>query len=1104
MNDGENPNNPNNTGGEVLAPWDPMNATGPNNLDPAQAAAWRERERRQRTIRLLMMFLLMLLLMDSEEAAGRKRNETRQKLREREQRKSRHLSTEVFGARAAQERRLQRLTQQHPRYASLTEKNHGKDVPMEVFSWAGQHAEMVKDEFVGNPDSKEVPQEEKKDPEDKNEFFHYPWNATGFYRGEWIREGATKEEEEVEDATAATAKETKATTAPETGESSKEEAVAKNSIPVQYVDTEPLETEMRQAMKKREEQIGVALLPPGKEALLRHDLNNLTLYDWSRFAVTPPTKGADHYFMHATDNDNDNEAESEENSNDDSSDDETAPVTNPSLATSTVTLTKPSGRAAFQLFSRPIPGMQEISLVDGFLKLYDSNMLGYSTHKDILLRVRGVLIHGIGRVSLVANADPGRSVLVLGDEHDAERSDDTTTDAAALENEVLLEQRRRRLEETLEGLDTRSGVSNPSSSVPVDQIRDDAIALYGSQKEDKEDENIPNKRNIQFKFESFPDFSSLFAGYASKPEQAGTLSGHRRQLTKVAMPEAKESGKKNVAEKLAPPGRIDTLSDVVFPYPFVFDDENGTIRNTKTAAARKMPPREQLLEANAGVCEFEVTMDTKEEQWTLGDWRKLVERRVKEAMNLNPANKPLEAENEDSEDTNGKKGDKDHRLSYPSSSKSIKSSRQHHTRKPIQDEALVMTMVGSITSPNCDFSANLNVTALRTDWEHTTTKAINYSFYMMLTCLLQIMVLLRQLLHTQARSAATRVSLLCIGWQTMIDAMLCLGHIYLSLAIKPLFTAFASVAFFKWLIFCFIEMKYWTLIVQARNSNNGGNTTEQLRRQVAMLHCRFYAALFGAKVLFSCIGEHHRIIFALALYSFWVPQIVQNVITEAKRPLHNWYIYGMSVSRLVAPLYFFAAPQNFLKEVYPESPTDPLMCELLVLWVGIQTAILIGQGKYGARFMIPARFLPPKFDYSRPIPSSLLPPGVSQEEEPELPSRNARKPGVASSSSQEMHPLVPADTLVVRDRRTTARNRIRGSLNRQENSMVSETVVNDTNSDSDCETLDCVICYNSIDVQNRRGYMLAPCDHIFHKDCLVQWMDVKMECPICRTELPSL
>lgn len=53
-------------------------------------------------------------------------------------------------------------------------------------------------------------------------------------------------------------------------------------------------------------------------------------------------------------------------------------------------------------------------------------------------------------------------------------------------------------------------------------------------------------------------------------------------------------------------------------------------------------------------------------------------------------------------------------------------------------------------------------------------------------------------------------------------------------------------------------------------------------------------------------------------------------------------------------------------------------------------------------------------------------------------------------------------------------------------------------------TVDCVICYNDIDIGDRMEYMIAPCNHIFHRECLTQWMDVKMECPVCRTNLPAL
>ena len=46
------------------------------------------------------------------------------------------------------------------------------------------------------------------------------------------------------------------------------------------------------------------------------------------------------------------------------------------------------------------------------------------------------------------------------------------------------------------------------------------------------------------------------------------------------------------------------------------------------------------------------------------------------------------------------------------------------------EQAWVMTINGTIVSPNCNFAASVDTTAIRTDWETTTGKAVNYSFYM--------------------------------------------------------------------------------------------------------------------------------------------------------------------------------------------------------------------------------------------------------------------------------------------------------------------------------------------------------------------------------------
>lgn len=51
------------------------------------------------------------------------------------------------------------------------------------------------------------------------------------------------------------------------------------------------------------------------------------------------------------------------------------------------------------------------------------------------------------------------------------------------------------------------------------------------------------------------------------------------------------------------------------------------------------------------------------------------------------------------------------------------------------------------------------------------------------------------------------------------------------------------------------------------------------------------------------------------------------------------------------------------------------------------------------------------------------------------------------------------------------------------------------------ESKECVICM-SVVLPNERDYMVTPCNHLFHQNCLEQWMEFKMECPTCRRPLP--
>ena len=52
------------------------------------------------------------------------------------------------------------------------------------------------------------------------------------------------------------------------------------------------------------------------------------------------------------------------------------------------------------------------------------------------------------------------------------------------------------------------------------------------------------------------------------------------------------------------------------------------------------------------------------------------------------------------------------------------------------------------------------------------------------------------------------------------------------------------------------------------------------------------------------------------------------------------------------------------------------------------------------------------------------------------------------------------------------------------------------------DAIECVICMGVIEAKDGDRSAVTPCSHVFHSTCLDQWLDIKLECPTCRRELP--
>ncbi|XP_057461591.1 transmembrane E3 ubiquitin-protein ligase FLY2-like [Actinidia eriantha] len=270
---------------------------------------------------------------------------------------------------------------------------------------------------------------------------------------------------------------------------------------------------------------------------------------------------------------------------------------------------------------------------------------------------------------------------------------------------------------------------------------------------------------------------------------------------------------------------------------------------------------------------------------------------------------------------------------------------------------------GLMESPSVDDDGDcfspmlLNATSVNVEVYYN--KAVNYTLMVTFVSFLQVLLLIRQMEHSNTQSGAAKVSILMIGQQAIMDAYLCLLHLTAGILVESLFNAFATAAFFKFVVFSIFEMRYLLAIWKASRPMNNGEGWEAMRRELSVLYSRFYGILLGGILV---MYEFHRFLrlILLLVHSFWIPQIITNVVRDSRKPLHPHYILGMTVTRLAIPLYLFGCPHNFMR-IEP----DKSWCICLGAFMGFQASILLLQHYLGSRWFIPRQILPEKYCYYR-------------------------------------------------------------------------------------------------------------------------------------------
>jgi hypothetical protein len=276
------------------------------------------------------------------------------------------------------------------------------------------------------------------------------------------------------------------------------------------------------------------------------------------------------------------------------------------------------------------------------------------------------------------------------------------------------------------------------------------------------------------------------------------------------------------------------------------------------------------------------------------------------------------------------------------------------------EEALVDTVLsGSMASESCGWNVTLRTEVLRLDVVYF--KVVRYILVMTGLSLAHIMLVLQQLRLAQAQSHAFKMSVVSLSMQMLLDAYSFVLHLFQGLYLSSLFQVFISVALCGFLIFAVFETRLLLTVWRAHRPEAFNRGWEVMRHEFSVLYTRFYLFVFLGILLIVQLQQYLHIL-VFPLFAFWVPQIARNAVEDVKDSLPKAYVVGTSLTRLFLPLYVFGCPVNFFRyEVDIEQ--RPALCIALGVWVALQILVLFAQDTLGARFFVPRRFLPPKYDY---------------------------------------------------------------------------------------------------------------------------------------------
>ena len=403
----------------------------------------------------------------------------------------------------------------------------------------------------------------------------------------------------------------------------------------------------------------------------------------------------------------------------------------------------------------------------------------------------------------------------------------------------------------------------------------------------------------------------------------------------------------------------------------------------------------------------------------------------------------------------------------------------------------ISNITGSLFSRNCSEFISMNFTLYKASISKNSY--LHVLLYSIITFLLGIFhIITTKLIYKKVESSLVNTNAIClltICQNILWNSYGCYCHFFLLLNYNNYRRNLCIVCLIDSLNFGFIEFPLLYYLFSKRYAHLITDVLA-LRKKILQYCFSFYMVmLFTFIFVMKCYYSPPFILFTIIIT--WIPQIIYNVKNNNKVSFPLIYYIDVVLNRLFPSFYFNCFKGNFLKI----STNKNIVIISIIILISF-TLILYCQYIFGPKYFLPCM-------------NEILPEFDMYKNEKEL-----RK---IIKDVDNMDCLICLLPIIIKNGEQqiiSSYNTNSANYNETENLVINVKgyfeKINNKNICFSYEKFKKKIIGDESKIWNfheyhknnyDKKYMVTPCKHVFHTECLEEWFKMKKECPKCRAEV---